>query len=125
MRPAGRKYYRECPICDESTPIRALCEDCKSDYRARARRARKERVLGDYHKPAHLLQFREYHMSLEEIAEVEGISRERVRQIEQQALAKLSRNPELIRLITNDGQENPDEFFSAPEPHDQDEEEQQ
>ena len=84
-------WHNPCPRCQRRTPecsfapSQRWCRDCQAKHR-------------EQFKPDGSGEQRDG-MTLEEVAQELGLSRERVRQIEQVAIRKLRQNPRTLRIV--------------------------
>jgi len=117
MKPGNLHYRRDCDTCTPDTPIKKLCRECYTYYNSEMRRASNNQRLRGAKSVNYTLHWQDYNMTLKEIAEEEGVTRERIRQIEREALAKLARSPELKAMVTHDGLTDQASFFAKTYPH--------
>lgn len=91
------KQYVKCKkgICTIKTDIKDYCEDCKKQYN----KLKGAKYIAPAPSP---ITPSKYYMTLQEIANELGVSREAVRQIESRALRKLNENAQYLKEWIDD-----------------------
>ncbi len=90
-----KRLVRPCPfgLCEQDTPTTQLCGLCRADYvRRLSEEQRAYNMRGWDTSAKNALDDHHYEMTQQEVADELGVTRERVRQIENNALAKIARS---------------------------------